>query len=124
MDQLGNPTQEYFAWRDSGFNNNYAFRYPMGKGTKPLYSFFQQQKLNYISARKQIYIPLYQQAVLKSEAWNKLSQIYEKNKNLVLLDFDAYNHRVLNFSWDDVIHSETKKMGHAFVLAMMLEKFL
>lgn len=62
--------------------------------------------------------------MLKSEAWNILSQIYEKNKNLVLLYFDAYNHRVLNFSWDDVIRCETKKMGHTFVLAMMLEKVL
>ena len=124
VDQNKNPTPEYFSWRDVGFANDYAIRYPMGKGAKPLYSYFQNQKLDYILARKQIYIPLYQQEISKTEAWDRLSQVYEKNKNLVLLDFDAYEHRKLGFSWNDVIHCETRKMGHAFVLAMMLEKYL
>ena len=124
VDRQNNPTKEYFAWRDKGLNDTWAHRYPMGKEAKPLYSYFQGQKLDYISARKQIYIPLYQETVLKSEEWSQLSEIYEKNQNLILLDFDAYDHRELNFTWDDVIKCEFRKMGHGFVLAMMLEKYI
>ena len=33
----------------------------MGKGKIPLYSWWKGQKLDYINARKQIYVPLYSQ---------------------------------------------------------------
>lgn len=38
--------------------------------------------------------------------------------------FDAYNHKELGMSYSDVMNLESRKMGHAFVLAMMLEKVL
>jgi len=52
----GDPSPAYFDWRDRGFKNKKAHRYPMGKGAKPEYIYFNGEKLSYIEARKK-YIP-------------------------------------------------------------------
>lgn len=117
----GEPTQAYFEWANKGWKNSYAHRYPMGKGAKPLYSYWNGQKLSYVEARKRIYAPLYAQAVEKSEAWQQLKDEYEQKGELWLWDFDGYDHRQLGMTYEEVLNHPTKKMGHAFVLAMMLE---
>lgn len=120
-DENGNPTDYYFRWRDNGYKDNWAHRYPKGKGAIPLYSWWNGQKLGYIDARKKIYMPLYVNAVRKTQAWKKLQWMYDRHRALVLRDFDAYDHRKLGMGWKQVVHDPTRKMGHAFVLAMMLE---
>jgi hypothetical protein len=40
---------------------------------------------------------------------------------LTLVDFDSYDHRKLGYDWSGVLAHESRKMGHGFVLAMMLE---
>ena len=124
VDSNQDPTTDYFAWRDKGYRKQWAERYPMGKGAIPLYSFWNGNKLDYITARKEIYIPLYVEAVVKTDAFKKLKELYDSGVDLVLLDFDAYNHRTLKYSWDDVMDDPNRKMGHAFVLAMLLEGFI
>ncbi len=120
----GLPSQKYFNWARAGFQDQRAHRYPMGKGSIPAYSWWNGKKLSYIEARKEIYIPVYSQAVAKSEAFHELQQVYKSKQDIWLWDFDGYNHRNLNMSWEDVINGETRKMGHAFVLAMLLEGYL
>lgn len=124
VDENGSPNENYWTWAKEGWNSKFAFRYPMGKNIKPLYSYWDGQKLDYIEARKKIYIPLYQKAVQNSEAWFELLKIYKANKDIWLFDFDGYNHRLLNMTWNDVMNNPNRKMGHAFVLGMMLEGFL
>jgi hypothetical protein len=124
VDEHGDPTKEYFIWRDNGYRNKWAQRYPAGKGRKPLYSFWDGQKMDYISARAMVYIPLYASAVKSTNAFSMLKNEYKKHGDIVLLDFDAYNHHDLNMTWEEVIACENKKMGHAFVLAMLLEGIL
>lgn len=120
-DEDGNPTQDYFDWAKIGWEKARADRYPMKKGVKPEYSFWDGNKLTYIEARKKIYIPLYSNAVKNTNAYKYLSVKYKESGNLILWDFDAYNHRELGMNWDQVINDPTRKCGHGFVLAMMLE---
>lgn len=117
----GEPSDEWFKWRDMGFARYRADRYPMGKGAIPEYSWWDGKRLSYIEARQEIYIPIYAAAVKGTSAFEKLKRLYEQTGELTLWDFDAYQHRALGMSYEDVILSETRKMGHAFVLAMMLE---
>ncbi len=55
----------------------------------------------------------------------RLSELYKvlsrQGSNLILLDFDAYDHRKEGMTLKDVINEPKRKMGHAFVLLMMLE---
>lgn len=120
-DSDGNPTQAYFDWAINGWNSDWAFRYPMGKGAIPLYSFWDGQKLDYIQARKAIYLPLYAKSVVKTEAFKILKGIYEKEGNITLWDFDGYDYMTLGMTLQEVLLEPKRKMGHAFVLAMLLE---
>ena len=130
----GNPNASYFAWRDEmwatkGFGDKMSIRFPVGKRNvgKCLYSWWKVdgefKPLYYIPARKAIYIPLYAKAVVKTEAYRRLVELRDSGKNLLLIDFDGYNihHPRYNFTYNDAIHCNWLKMGHCFVLAMLLE---
>jgi hypothetical protein len=116
----GNPTESYFEWAQKGWNKERADRYPMGHCKKPLYSWWDGRKLDYITARQEIYIPLYSKAVRKTTAFATLKRIYEEQGEIWLRDFDGYDYTRLGGRLKDVITNSEKKMGHAFVLAMML----
>ena len=94
----------------------------MGKGEIPLYSWHNGQPLDYISARKKIYIPLYERAVELIPELKRLRDGYAKGHNIALRDFDGYDHRALNMTFSDVVNCKDKKMGHAFVLFGMLTR--
>lgn len=115
-DNNGEPTQDYWLWAQKGWNDSFAHRYPMGKGRKPLYSFWKQKKLTYI--------PLYATAVAKTNGFAQLQELCRGERDLYLRDFDGYNHRKLGMSYQEVMNCPSKKMGHAFVLSMMLEACL
>ena len=130
-----NPGEGYFAWRDmmwakKGFERKIDIRFPAGKGNarKCLYAWWKVddtfRKLGYIDGRKHIYLPLYAKAVVKTEAFRRLVELRDSGKNLMLIDFDGYNpwHPHYGFtSYNDVIHCPLLKMGHSFVLAMLLD---
>lgn len=120
-ESIGN---RYFKWAQEGWNSIKAHRYPMGREAKPLYSYWNGEKLSYTEARKKIYIPLYAKAVQKSFAFQKLKKIYEENKDLYLEDIDGYNHKALELTYEQVVNDPNRKMGHAFVIGMLLEGFI
>jgi hypothetical protein len=124
----GNILSSYFEWRNKGFNYKFAHRYPMGKGAIPLFSLLGEKKLSYIDARKEIYLKYYKENIIKTHAYqellNKYKESIEKNVDLVLIDFDAYDHRNLGYDYNNVINDPRRKMGHAFVLGMLLDGFL
>lgn len=122
-DAGGDPTDEYWKWAKKGWSDQWAHRYPMGKGAKPEYCLWDGEKLGYIEARKKVYVPLYWKAVKKTPAYKNLKQIYETTDQIIYLwDFDGYNYESLGMSLLDVINDPTRTMGHAFILARMLEK--
>lgn len=123
-DADGNPTDSYWSWAKEGWQSDKASRYPMGKGAKPLCSYWDGLKMTYIEARKKVYIPLYAKAVKQTGAFEKLRMLYEMNGEITLWDFDGYNHRSFGMSYEDVVNSEDRKCGHGFVLAMLLEKVI
>ena len=117
----GNPTSDWWQWAVNGWSDDYAHRYPMGKGAVPLYSVWNHEKLGYIEARKAIYAPVYARAVQNTEAFKQLQELYGSSKELVLLDFDGYDYLAAGMSLTDVLNDPKRKMGHAFVLAALLE---
>lgn len=123
VDENKNVTSKYFVWAQKGFKSHKAQRYPMGKRKRPLYSYWNGYCYDYIEARKKIYIPLYSREVIKTQAYSTLLKLYNAS-NIALLDFDGYDKDALNMSYKEVVNNPNKKMGHAFVLAMLLEGFI
>jgi hypothetical protein len=121
LDENENPTERYFEWAKRGWDSTRAERYPMGKGRKPVYSYWEGRKLTYLEARKAIYCPMYAKAVQKTDAYNQLKKIIKEKEEIWLWDFDGYDHISLGMSLKDVLNSEKRKMGHAFVLAGLLQ---
>ena len=120
----GEPGERYFKWAQDGWNAKRAERYPMGRGVKPLYSYWAGKKLDYVTARKEIYIPHYSNAVRNTSAFKKLEELYKNSETLYLQDFDAHNMKPGTFTYDELWNNPKIKVGHAYVLAMMLEGLL
>ncbi len=114
------PADSYYTWRDAGWARQRAVRYPMGKGVKPLYSVWRGTKLDYISARKTIYIPAYANAVVKTQSYTILYNTVISGYDVVLRDFDGYDYIKMGMTLKEVVNNPKKNMGHAFVLAMLL----
>jgi len=118
------PDAGYYKWRDAGFANPRAVRYPMGKGAKPEYLLWEDEKLSYVEARKKVYAPIYAELARKTNAYKVLESLYESlyrdNLPLVLRDYDAYDHITMGRTLWAVISDPNRKCGHGFVLAMML----
>ncbi|KKL93614.1 hypothetical protein LCGC14_1872980, partial [marine sediment metagenome] len=93
-------------------------------GAIPEYSFWFGEQLDYIEARKKIYAKVYSENVLLTESFDRLFRQYQRcqreNQPLILRDYDGYDHIKLDMSLVDVINNPKRKMGHAFVLIMML----
>ena len=122
----GNPTIEYFRWAEKGWNSKTAHRYPMGRDRVPEYCFWDGEKLSYIEARKNIYIPLYVNAVRNTSAFSILRDKYEyclsNNKKLYIQAYDSYN--VESPDYSKLLDNPNIKFGHGYVLAMILENKL
>ena len=118
-DADGKPTEAYWDWAMAGWNNPRAVRYPMGRGARPLYSLCGDERLGYVESRKRVYAPLYMKAVRETNEFKHLTELAQTN-TLWLRDFDGYDHVAKGLSLTDVLNLSSRKMGHAFVLAMML----
>lgn len=122
-DNNGNPTSHYWGWAANGWHSKWANRYPMGKGAVPEYSYWDGERLDYIEARMEIYVPVYRKAARKSTAFMKLRKLATNSDTIYLYDFDSYDNEALGMSLIDARECEERKFGHSFVLAMMLNHY-
>lgn len=123
----GWPTPEYFEWAAAGFNDPVARRFPMGKGVRPEYSLYvnpettEVQRLGYVDARKKIYLPLYRNYVTRTAGYQELKRLVASTDATVYLrDFDGYNAGTKTFQ--EILDDPNRKMGHAFILADLLNE--
>lgn len=119
------PNQCYWDWAKKGWENIRPIKYPMGAWSKPIGYWWNGKLLNRLEAQNQIFIPLYKATVVKTTAYQRLKDIYEtSNKDIYLVDFEGFDHRFLEKSWDQVINNPDMPVGQAFVLCMLLEGYL
>lgn len=114
------PTPDWYLWAAAGWDNPVGVRYPMGKGVKPVCSWWNGQALTYLEARRQIYLPLYSRAVVNTPAYAQLRTLYQQNGEITILDFDVQcrNGR----TWSEIFNDTSHPFGHGYVLGMMLER--
>jgi hypothetical protein len=155
------PNSAYWSWRERGMNAPEAIRYPVGRRARstclgailsrdtvpplgelgelaPLDSWL----LDYVGARRQIYLPLYCHLVRQQPQFAELQGRLAAGENLLIIEVDGphqesldYYHRVYGVNSDFIVDStllvtpenirimlwDTKHpFGHGYCLAMAL----
>ena len=98
--QTNKLSKEYWKWRETGMNHSKAVRFPVGKKNthKCIYSIGldcnENKKLNYIQARKEIYVKEYIKALKKHPKFEFLKQmVFHKNDKfrwkVIICEFDG-----------------------------------
>lgn len=64
---------------------------------------------------------LYAKSVVQTQAFDQLLSLYRTEGSVTLWDFDGYDHILQGKTLKEVINDPNKTMGHAFVLAYLLE---
>lgn len=114
IDQAGNLTDEFRSWWNTGSRVK-ANRYPAGRGAVPEFSVYGRHRVSYISARKLIYTPLYDQLARTTKLYAELVREYRKGANIVFFDFDASQKQSAR-RFTENINDPFMKMGHSYVL--------
>lgn len=119
------PGPSYFEWAVKGWNTKAATKYPFGPWEHGLYHWWKGKKLSRLEAQNQIFIPLYKEAVLKTESFQILKELYKTaEQDIYLVDYEGFNHRMLDMDWNQVINHPGWPVGQGFVLCMLLEGYL
>jgi len=103
----------YWIWREAGFNNKYAVRYPVSFKYKHTVKYSLKDKegipLNYIEARKAIYVPLYIKLAKKEEKFRQLQKMHQKGVNLLIIEVDGPHEESLDY------YKEKYNVNHCFI---------
>ncbi len=134
------PNEAYFAWRQKGFNNPRAVRWPNGvDGAKKCLGYYLDDGslLGYVEARKRVYCALYARLAPRTESFQILKRLHEEGKNLLIIEVDGPDPTLTHPPYDQISEEEpamlmtedniklliedTKKpFGHGFTIAALL----
>lgn len=115
------PTPEYWRWRAEGMACPHPVRYPVGyhhrhkcmglilddADSDPSAPF--PPLLGYIESRRQLYLPMYQRAVIHHPAFVELSERLDKGENLLIIEVDGPHQESLAH------YQETYGVGDDFI---------
>lgn len=96
LDENRELTPEYWAWRDAGMTHDQAVRYPAGMKHRHECAFSllinqdgSEERLNYIQARKRLYIPWYVHSVRRLPQFRELKARVKAGENLLIVEVDG-----------------------------------
>lgn len=110
-------TPEYWAWRQKGFNNPIAVRYPVGRANMHRCKFAipyetkgstddtlvpvsSIEHLDYIQSRKRTYLPLYINLVQDKAQFIELKRRLQQGENLLIIEVDGPHEESLQYYKD------------------------
>lgn len=134
-DELKRPKPSYWDWREEGFRNWKGIRYPFGKENRDKVvgawvgkECEQGRLLSYVEAKKELYIPLYLQALRASPVYGTfikfIADAYHTDTNLVFRDFDVFNHYEKGLALPQIASSPDLRYGHGFILVSEALRFI
>lgn len=118
LDDNDSYTNEYAQWRLKGMHNKDPVRYPVGFNYRSKCKFASAEnpdgtinntKLNYIEARKAIYLPVYCDLVKREKLFNQLQERLNKGENLLIIEVDGPHQESLAY------YKEKYDVGDTFI---------
>lgn len=134
VDSQGELTPRYFAWRQKLMNNKHAVRYPVGfhHRHRCLYALdevdgkvIEDEHLDYVTARKRIYVREYCRLVKKHPKFKELQQRLKHGENLLIIEVDGPHQESLNYYKrvygvnDDFIQQDTMMINQRNIEIML-----
>lgn len=132
-DAAGVIKREWFTWRDRGWADRKAHRWPRGKhGTstanrnRPLFVHCSGERLPYEEARKRLYIAWYEQLARASPAYAALDGLVKAGSNVQIVGYDGYDFHGergddgARRTLADCLADGSRPFGHELVLTAML----
>lgn len=135
-----NPTQAWWNYARAGWNNerfnvnhpefkNYKgiLRHPVSRLPKakekcsPSFVWWNGRRISYLEGRKEVYGALYTDLIVKTEAFQRLKDMYDRGENIALFDFDGTDHVGLGRSYENLLNDPGRPFGHGLLLCMLLE---
>jgi len=131
------PSAEWFRWRDAAYTNpRFAHthpefaahkkfvRYPFPKGSQKARSqvafwYWDGEVINASQARQKIYATLYRREVVKTAAFQRLREIYQRGDDLQIFDKDGYDWLQLGMTPADCL-ADAHSFGHGLVIHLLL----
>lgn len=99
----GEISSKYYEWREAGFKAPDAIRYPVGKGyTQNCICSIDDEgnQLDYVEARKAIYVPLYIAAVKKAPQYQALVKTLQAGQKLLISEVDGPHQNSMKYYMD------------------------
>lgn len=115
------------GWRQDiameAFQSTCAVRYPKGKGVNAIGYFWGEDRsvLDYITARKKIYIPAYHEMLTKRERRPLIKRLRETLSTQAVVIWDPDSYDVTGHGMSDItqaVEYEALPFAHAFVVAL------
>lgn len=121
---------EYYKWREQIFACQHPIRYPNGfkRTSQVAFSLLKtengtEERLDYISARKQIYIAEYCRLVRKLPEFDELKNFLKNGKTLILCEIDVPDNEIIDVPvLTKLVENKKIKFGHGLCLAWELLK--
>ncbi len=130
------PTAAYWAWRHKGMQNKFAVRYPNGYNGRRecVCAIWEGKRLDYIEARKAIYLGEYKRLAPKTHVFQQLvHMVHKEGKDIQLIEVDGPDPTLSYWPYekrgtmemdekklDFLLNDKNKPFGHGFVLALLL----
>lgn len=142
-DSEGQPTADYWHWREMGMSLEKGKRTPSQVTTlkrkfrngaiaswTPRCAIWEGQCLSYIEARKNIYAPQYHRCLVQCPAFAALKERVERGESLLLIDFDGppldlypQGREITLEVLRETINQPDYPFGHGYVIAGALLGF-
>jgi len=117
-------------WSSKGMKHKLAVRRPNGtvkKNGPPLFSMCGDKRLTYIAARKEIYMPLYSEALRRHPLYAQLLGKLRAGKSILLIDLDGpcveqfpNGQKATPEMLQTALHNPLRPFGHGYVAAWAL----
>ena len=119
---------EYYSWRDEIFKCDKPIRYPNGykRASEVAFSLYIgldgiEKRLDYIQARKNIYVKEYCRLIRKIPEFEELRNALKENKTLIICEIDVPDNEIITLpKLDTLLNNKRIKFGHGLCLAMEL----
>lgn len=133
LDARGQPTACWHEFQQKGYSSTKCKRRPLPLKTygTPTTSFYFGQQMDYLTSRRQIYVPFYTVLIRQHPVILALRKELEQGKKIMIIDndiapVDCYPQGIelTEQNWNFFLNDFSRPFGHGYVIAGVLTEII